>query len=135
MFPVTITLQNADQLAAVMAALGHGKTASTAASSKSVAAEKPKAEEVKKPETAPAATAPAATQTTAETSAAQEKKADASEKVAVLSVDERAAIIKNLAGNGKRDEVVALLGKYGAKKGSEVKAEDLPAFDAELKAL
>lgn len=127
MFPVTITLQNHDQLSAVIAALGNPSAAVTQA--------KPKAETAKKSETAAASTTTAATQTTAAASDVQEKKVEESAKPAVMSLDERAALIKNLAGNGKREEVVALLGKYGAKKGSEVKDADLPAFDAELKAL
>lgn len=132
MFPMQITLNvtNADQLNALAAISGGVKIAE--ATSPRTAKVEAKAETAKKPD---AATAPADTRTTAEPSVAQEKKAESSDSVSVMSVDERAAVIKNLAGGGKRDEVVALLAKYGAKKGSEVKAEDLPAFDAELKAL
>lgn len=139
MFPITVTLHSADQLDAVLTALGNVSVKKTTCATDSCAshkpaADKPKEESAKKSETT-AATATAATQTTAATSAAPESKASESAKPAVLSVEERASIIKNLAGGGKREEVVALLAKYGAKKGSEVKEADLQAFDAELKAL
>ena len=124
MFPVTVTLHNADQLRAVMSALGTPETTTT------------KAETEKKSENKPAAsTASASTQTTAAASAAPAAKANDSANNAVMSVEDRANTIKGLAANGKRDAVVARLAKYGAKKGSEVKDADLPAFDAELKAL
>lgn len=130
MFPMTVTLHTADQLNAVLAALSTG-----VAVTNTCAKHKP-ADTAKKSETAPAATAPAATQTTAETSAAPEQKAETSAPEAtVMSVEDRGVKVKAAITKVGREKVVALLQKYGAAKASEVAADKLPAFDAELCAL
>lgn len=44
-------------------------------------------------------------------------------------------LVNDIVGAGKKEEAVALLAKYGAKKTSGVPVDKLPAFLAELKKL
>lgn len=102
--------------------------------------EKPKAEAGKAPPPATpeqtAATAPADTQTTAEQAAAPaEKAATSAEKTApstALSVDERTTLVRELAFTGRRDVIEGLLAKFGVAKVSQLDAEQLVQFDAQL---
>lgn len=130
MFPMSITLNvtNADQLNALAAIAGNGKVVTKATDT--CADHKP-ADTAKKSD---AATAPVDTKSTAETTAVQETKDDNS-AVKTMSVDERAGLVKTKVAAVGRDTVVALLGKYNAKKASEIAADKLAEFDAELVAL
>ena len=85
---------------------------------------KPKAEKAAAPATAkPAATEPTAAATPAAAPAVPYEKSGIPEKIAAA------------VGGGKRAEVIALLTKFGAKKGGELKAEQFAAFTAEIDAL
>jgi hypothetical protein len=137
MFPVTITLNNADQLNAVMLALGGpivGTVETTTA--KAPAEKKPVAEKspppVKNSETV-AVTATVDTQATAAPAAAPEQKAASS--VAILDKDALTAATKAAIAKVGRDPVVALIQSYGAAKGSEIATEKRAEFDAKLIAL
>jgi hypothetical protein len=137
MFPVTITLNNADQLNAVMLALGGpivGTVETTTA--KAPAEKKPVAEKspppVKNSETA-AVTATVDTQATAAPAAVPEQKAASS--VAILDKDALTSATKAAIAKVGRDPVVALIQSYGAAKGSEIATEKRAEFDAKLIAL
>lgn len=141
MFPVTITLNTADQLNAVMAALGNPHAATVAAAIKpaktEAVAEKKSVEKSPSPaqeQKAVAATESAATVTTAATTAAPEPKAEVSE-VKLLDADELANAVRAAIAKAGRDPVVALLSSYGVKKAGEVEAGKRPEFDAKLIAL
>ena len=100
------------------------------------------AETAKDPATLPKAVKtdkPAATPPTAAAAAAQDPKA---EKTAapVLPTYEKSGIPEKIAAavspaGGKRAEVIALLAKYGAKKGGEIKPADFAAFSNDIDAL
>jgi 3-oxoacyl-ACP reductase-like protein len=81
-----------------------------------------------KPAATPPAAAPAPAASAAPTTAA------ASPSEAVADRDTLLELIKAKAKT-HRDEVVAAMGKYGAKRGSEVKDEDLAACVADLQAV
>jgi hypothetical protein len=124
MFPVTITLNNADQLNAVLAAMNMTNTVVGTVSkttTKTVDAAEKKSSAV---------TDSAATDTTAATNAAQEQKAGNS--VAILDKDALTAATKAAIAKAGRDEVVALIASYGAAKGSEIATEKRAEFDAKL---
>ena len=98
----------------------------------------------KSPEKAsPAATAAAATHTTAPADDAQgkkgassAKKGDESKPATAEAIDFETQIsqpIITLARTGKRDAALSILGAFGAKKASELKASDYPAVLAELR--
>lgn len=133
MFPVTITLTTADQLNAVMSALGNTVKApvpekkSEPNSPPPVAKEEPKAAPV-------AATESVATATTAEVSAAPATKAEVSEP-AIIDKDALATATKAAIAKVGRDAVVELIKSYGAAKGSEIATEKRAEFDAKLLAL
>ena len=131
MFPVTITLNTAEQLHAVMAAMAPEYLAAQPTAT-AKAAEKPAAKK-----TPPAvATETAATQTTAATSVVQEKKEEVSAPAkALLTADELTSGVKNAIAKVGRDPVVALLKEFGAAKASEVVADRRPEFDGKLLAL
>lgn len=131
MFPVTITLNNAEQLNAVLAAMNLGTNVIVGQVAEK-AAEKTTAKK-----TPPAvATETVDTQATAATTDAQEKKAEVSEQVkALLTADELTSSVKNAIAKVGRDPVVALLKSYGAAKASEVAADKRPEFDVKLLAL
>lgn len=146
MFPMTITLQNAAQLNAVLAALNLG-TAAVAAPvtaptvqaalkpEKAVAEGKSaKADPAPGPATATPAAAPektAAASSPAAESAAAEPQASTAATDATITYDQVAKAITERA-KSDRGHVVATLDKFGAKKGTELKPEDFAAF---LKAL
>ena len=138
MFPVTITLNTADQLNAVMLALG-GPIVGTVetTTSKAPAEKKPVAEKspppAKNSETTAAVTATVDTQATAAPAAAPEQKAAPS--VAILDKDALTAATKAAIAKVGRDDVVALIQSYGAAKGSEIATEKRAEFDAKLLAL
>lgn len=131
MFPVTITLNNAEQLNAVLAAMNLGTNVIVGQ-----VAEKT-VEKTTAKKTSPAVvTETAATQTTAATADVQEKKAEVSEQVkALLTADELTSSVKNAIAKVGRDPVVALLKEFGAAKASEVVADRRPEFDGKLLAL
>lgn len=136
MFPMSITLNvtNADQLNALAAIAGNVKVVAAekkVTKATDTCADHKPADTVKKSD---AATAPVDTKSTAETTAVQETMADNS-AVKTMSVDERAGLVKTKVAAVGRDTVVALLGKYNAKKASEIAADKLAEFDAELVAL
>lgn len=138
MFPVTITLNNADQLNAVLAAMGNPHAATVAAikpAKTEAVAEKKSVEKSPPPaqETKVAVTESADTATTAATPAVQEQKAETSVKL--LDADELANAVRAAIAKSGRDPVVALLGVYGVKKAGEVEAAKRPEFDAKLIAL
>jgi len=128
MFPVTITLNNAEQLNAVMAAMNIGNAAIAKASAKTEAVTEKKQEQK-----APAATAPAATQATAAATDAPAAKAETS--AAILDKDALTSATKAAIAKVGREEVVALIASYGAAKGSEIAVEKRAEFDAKLLAL
>lgn len=140
MFPMTITLNitNADQLRALAAISGNtvvieantGTNKTTKATD--TCANHKSADTAKKSETA--ATKPADTQATAETSDAQDKKGESS-AANIMSVDERAALVKSKVASAGREAVVSLLKKYGSAKASEIAADKLADFDSELESL
>jgi hypothetical protein len=85
---------------------------------------------------APKSTKPAATQPTAPAGAAQEAKTTAPAAPA-LPTYEKSGIPEKIAAavspaGGKRAAVIALLGKFGAKKGGEIKPADFAAFSLEI---
>lgn len=132
MFPVTMTftVQNIDQLNAVMATLSGGAqmqvTAEVAAVKKS------------KPETVAAITEPAATPSTAAATAAPAPKVETSTAPAATSImdkDALTAAVKNAIAKVGRDPVVALMQSYGVGRAGEVPAEKRVTFDAALLAL
>jgi len=127
MFPVTITLNTADQLNAVMAALGNP-------AAKVVEAAPAKKSEPKAAVATVAATEPAATPSTAAATAAPAPKAETSAP-AILDKDALTAAVKNAIAKAGRDPVVALISSYGAAKAGDVAIEKRPAFDAALLAL
>jgi len=132
MFPVTITLNTAEQLHAVMAAMAPEYLAAQPTAT-AKAAEKPAAKK-----TPPAvATEAANTQTTAATSVVQEKKDEVSAPATkpLLTADELTSGVKNAIAKVGRDPVVALLKEFGAAKASEVVADRRPEFDDKLLAL
>lgn len=131
MFPVTITLNNAEQLNAVLAAMNLGTNVIVGQ-----VAEKT-VEKTTAKKTSPAVvTETAATQTTAATADVREKKAEVSEQVkALLTADELTSSVKNAIAKVGRDPVVALLKEFGAAKASEVVADRRPEFDGKLLAL
>lgn len=148
MFPVTITLHNADQLNAVMASLGAGNAACAGKCEAAAPAktEKPAAEKKAKPEATEsakksdsAATTSAATDTTAATTAAPEKKAESSEAKPIhgsLTPDERNVVTRKAIAAAGRDKVLALLGEYGVTKASEITDPDtLAVYDLRLSKL
>lgn len=145
MFPVTITLHNADQLNTVLAALASGPV-TVLASDADAPAKKPATEKKAKPEaTEPAkkpdsaATASADTATTAATTAAPEKKAEASATKPIhgaLTPDERNVITRKAINAAGRDSVLALLAEYGVTKASEITDPDtLAVYDLRLSKL
>jgi hypothetical protein len=108
-----------------------GRAATTAETAKD-AATPPKAVKADKPAatppTAPAAAAPAP------------KEIKEPPALAAATSYEKSGIPEKIASavspaNGKRAEVIALLAKFGAKKGGELKPADFPAFIEEINAL
>lgn len=132
MFPVTITLNNAEQLNAVLAALGNAPSQAAAVKPKdqAVAEKKPVAEKSPPPA---AVTEVAATQATAAVADAPAAKVEAS--VAILDKDALTTATKAAIAKAGRDPVVALIQSYGAAKGSEIALEKRAEFDAKLLAL
>mgnify|MGYP003542470027 CR=1 FL=1 len=129
MFPVTITLNTADQLNAVMVALSGGAQMQVT----------PKADTEKKSEpkaavATVAATEPAATPPTAAATAAPAPKAETSAP-AIMDKDALTAAVKNAIAKVGRDPVVALMQSYGVGRAGEVPAEKRVTFDAALLAL
>lgn len=99
-----------------------------------------KSKDVSKTETAaaaPAPTPPAASPPSAAT-APTAAPAPAAADLSTLPY-EKTGIAEKISGKvgreGKRDAVVALLAKFGVKKGPEIKPADFGAFIAELEAL
>lgn len=99
----------------------------TAGTEKAAAAAKASMEKAAKVE----APKPAPTQAVAETPAAKPAAAAAAPSDGAVDYTVVAAAI-NSAVKDRRDHVVATLGKFGAKKGTELKAEQYAAFLAEL---
>ena len=140
MFPVTITLNNAEQLNAVITAMhpltnmkGLTKT-EVAEITKVIAEKKPVAEKSPPPASeTTAATAPVDTQTTAAVSDAPAAKVESSG--AILDKDALTTAIKAAIAKAGRDPVAALIQSYGAAKGSEIALEKRAEFDAKLLAL
>ena len=132
MFPVTITLNNADQLNAVLAAMNLGTNVIVGQVAEK-AAEKPATKKTP-PVVAAAATEVAATPATAAGTAAQEPKAEAS-AAKLLDADELANAVRAAIAKSGRDPVVALLTSYGVKKAGEVEAAKRAEFDVQLIAL
>ena len=135
MFPVTITLNNAEQLNAVLAAMNLGTNAIVGQVAEKTV-EKTTAKKTPPVQNTSAATETANTQATAATTAAQEKKEEVSAPAkALLTADELTSSVKNAIAKVGRDPVVALLKEFGAAKASEVVADRRPEFDGKLLAL
>ena len=134
MFPVTITLNNADQLNAVLAAMNITNVIVGQVAEK--VAKDPAAKNTPPVQNTGAATEAAGTQTTAATTDVQEKKEEVSAPAkALLTADELTSSVKNAIAKVGRDPVVALLKEFGAAKASEVVADRRPEFDGKLLAL
>lgn len=133
MFPVTITLKSADELNAVMAALGNAPVATATKTTKTEAVVEKKSVEKSPPpaETKAAVTESAATVTTAATNDAPATKVDNSAP-ALLDKDALTTATKAAIAKVGRDEVVALIASYGAAKGSEISLHQRAEFDAKL---
>jgi hypothetical protein len=139
MFPITVTVHDAAQLNAIMAALGTSSLQPTA-----VAAPAPKAEKVEKaakpkaepkPEAAEgnaaaASSEPATTAAPAASSTASEQ--PAADAPAPTIADVNAAIIGLAKGKG-RDAAVAVLKEFGVAKAPELKPEQYAAVVAAAK--
>jgi hypothetical protein len=140
MFPVTLTLHNAADLAAVMAALSvqpaerakdtapAKPTRPSAREAAPAATQAPTAEPTPAPTPAPtAAPAPTAPTAQAEPAAAPGAKA--------VSYDDIKVLIPKAVAKAGRDKVLALLGEFGAKAGPEIKPEHFAAVHAKLQVL
>lgn len=135
MFPMTVTLHNADQLNAVLASMNIGANVIVGQVAEKVAKE-PAAKKTPPVQNTSAATEAANTQATAATTAVQEKKEEVSAPAkALLTADELTSGVKNAIAKVGRDPVVALLKEFGAAKASEVVADRRPEFDGKLLAL
>ncbi len=146
MFPVTITLQTAAQLNAVMAALSLAPTGAELTTAQLVEMAEKRAETVKTAKELSAGKSAkdvaAPGQTTAKVDAAPEKTADASAQSAGNAAAESqasTAVTYELVGKAitekaktDRAHVIATLDSFGAKKGTELKPEQYADF---LKAL
>lgn len=139
MFPITVTVHDAAQLNAIMAALG--TTGLQPAATAPVATPAPKAERVAKPKAEPkpeategnaaaASSEPATTAAPAASSTASEQ--PAADAPAISIADVNAAII-GLAKAKGRDAAVAVLKEFGVAKAPELKAEQYPAVVAAAK--
>ena len=127
MFPMTITLNNAAQLNAVLAAIGHDASAAQTTAAPKAEAPKDKATTAKKQE------APANTQPTAEAAVAdaQKSKADDSAKSAKEEAKTESAptyedakkVVLALSAKKGRTALEALLKDFGATKLPDVKPE------------
>jgi len=116
-----VSFSNIDEAIAFMAARATAEKAEPQQQGKAEAPKSPK---------------PAATQPTAPAAAAQEPKAATPAATPVMTyeksgIPEKIAAAVSPAG-GKRAEVIALLGKFGAKKGGEIKPADFAAFSVEI---
>lgn len=134
MFPVTITLNTADQLNAVLAALGNGST-------QVKSTDKPAAEKTTKPEAttakkSDAATASAGTTTTAAGTDAQDKKEKTSAEKPIhgtYTPEERNVVTRKAIAAVGRDTVIALLAEFGVAKAGEITNPDqLAVYDLRL---
>jgi len=139
MFPITVTVHDAAQLNAIMAALG--TTGLQPAATAPVATPAPKAERVAKPKAEPkpeaaegnaaaASSEPATTAAPAASSTASEQ--PAADAPAITIADVNAAII-GLAKAKGRDAAVAVLKEFGVAKAPELKPEQYPAVVAAAK--
>ena len=142
MFPITVTIQNIDELRAVMSALGVADAQASAETTKATdettteaPAEAPTAEA---PTTeAPAAEAPTTEAPAAEapTTEAPTTEAPAAEAPAAApSYQDAANAIMRLARARGRDAAVAVLAKFGAGKLPDVKPEHFAAVIAACEA-
>lgn len=120
MFPVTITLSNAAQLAAVLAVLQPGGDPQIAVAPQTASAPAPEP-----------VTAKAEAQAKAEPQAiAQEVQAEETNDEPISYDQVSKAIASAVTKN--RQKVVDTLAKFDAKKGTELKAEQYAAFLKEL---
>lgn len=138
MFPMTVTISNAVQLNAIMAALSIDpiKASPCAMHDAETVKEEAKVTQVKK-ETAVKKQSEAvkqeaaSTQTTAEQPAAPEQKVESSEvKADAPTYQDAAAAITKLSRIKGRDAAVAVLSSFGAAKLPDVKPEDFAAVIA-----
>lgn len=127
MYPVLITINTPEQLAAVQAALGEA----TSAPAPAAAPVKPRAAKA-----APAAAAPAAPATPAAApAAARAPAADTAVAVTPAQIKAAADDLTLLANelNGHA-EAVAILGEFGVKKMTEMPQANIPEFHNRIKA-
>lgn len=124
MFPVTVTIHNNDQLAAVLHALGNFFP--TTAVTEGTPPKPKKAAHDKKEE-------PAATPSTAEASAAHEQKAETSDAKpgSGKTVDDAKALTMKIVADKGRDAAVALLKKYDVPVAAKLPADKIDAFCAD----
>lgn len=133
MFPMTVTIHNANQLSAIMAAMGAPAEIPTIGDP--APAEKLKKEAVEKKSTTAQKADAALTQPTAEAVAAAvpESKPEATSAPETVAASPAAypdvvAAINKLALAKGRDAAIALLGDFGVTKGPELKPEQFAEF-------
>lgn len=124
MFPITITINTHEQLAAVLAALGlqqpSAKPAKTEKPAQTPVKEEP---QVEAPKPEPASSAPEAV--------ASSTPADAPSR----TVDDAKALTMKLVASKGRDAAVALLSKYGVPVAAKLPADKIADFCAEAEDL